>query len=756
VSPVVDVADDSATIDDTVGKIAVLANDTFEGRPAITAVGAAAHAAVTVDDNGTPGDTADDFVVYTPTANFHGSDSFTYTVTSGAVTETATVNVTVSPVNDPVTSSAPATLLVSEDSSVAVTGLAITDVDTTLTPGGQYLVALAATQGTLSLSTLAGLAFFAGDGTADANMTFTGTLAAINSALATASYAPNANYNGAAAISITVTDQAGGVIATGAGAATIDSDSISVTVNPANDPVTSTAPATAVLDEDTTVAITGLSIADIDTVLTPSGQYAVTLSATHGAVTLSSIAGLAFIAGDGTADASMTFSGTLAAINTALGTASYTPDANYNGSAQVTIAVTDQAGGVVATGSGAATSDSDTVNLTINALPDAPTDITGGPLAVNEDSISGTLVGTLTGQDPENQTLAYTLTDDAGGRFAINNAGQITVANGVLLDFEQNAFHAIGVRATDTDGLFLDKSFVVAVNDLNPELAIGDDGANTLVGGSGDDTINGNAGDDLLVGGGGNDYITSLDGNDQAYGQAGNDTVIGGNGDDYLNGGADDDLIIGNDGADTLLGDTGNDYLDGGAGDDLVMGGAGNDTVLGADGNDYVNGGDGDDRVFGGDGVDTLLGADGNDYLNGENGDDIVFGDGGNDTVIGGEGNDYLSAGAGDDNLVGGNGNDTLFAGSGSDYLQGDSGDDFFIFDATFETSIIIDFEPGTVAHHDVIQFNGGVFTDFADMMSHAVQSATNTVITDAGGHTLTLANVAKANLISDDFVFVV
>ena len=53
-----------------------------------------------------------------------------------------------------------------------------------------------------------------------------------------------------------------------------------------------------------------------------------------------------------------------------------------------------------------------------------------------------------------------------------------------------------------------------------------------------------------------------------------------------------------------------------------------------------------------------------------------------------------------------------------------------------------------------MIQFNGGVFTDFADLMAHAVQSATNTVITDAGGHTVILANVVKANLISDDFVF--
>ena len=37
----------------------------------------------------------DGTLTYTPNANFHGTDSYTYTVTSGGVTETATVNVTV-------------------------------------------------------------------------------------------------------------------------------------------------------------------------------------------------------------------------------------------------------------------------------------------------------------------------------------------------------------------------------------------------------------------------------------------------------------------------------------------------------------------------------------------------------------------------------------------------------------------------------------------------------------------------------------
>ena len=37
---------------------------------------------VTLNDNGTPGDTSDDFVEYTPPAGYVGSDSFGYTISS--------------------------------------------------------------------------------------------------------------------------------------------------------------------------------------------------------------------------------------------------------------------------------------------------------------------------------------------------------------------------------------------------------------------------------------------------------------------------------------------------------------------------------------------------------------------------------------------------------------------------------------------------------------------------------------------------
>src|SRR6185295_6407428 len=94
VNAVVDIADNSvSTNEDAAVTINVLANDSFEGTPVVSSVGAAAHGTVVINGDNT--------VTYTPTADYNGADSFTYTVTSGGVTETATVNVTVNAVSTP-------------------------------------------------------------------------------------------------------------------------------------------------------------------------------------------------------------------------------------------------------------------------------------------------------------------------------------------------------------------------------------------------------------------------------------------------------------------------------------------------------------------------------------------------------------------------------------------------------------------------------------------------------------------------------
>jgi hypothetical protein len=85
---VVDIHDDSATTHAGVPvTIDVLSNDTFSNsNKTLTATTDGQHGTVTIQSGK---------VIYTPTdASYVGSDTFTYTVTSGGIAETATVSVT--------------------------------------------------------------------------------------------------------------------------------------------------------------------------------------------------------------------------------------------------------------------------------------------------------------------------------------------------------------------------------------------------------------------------------------------------------------------------------------------------------------------------------------------------------------------------------------------------------------------------------------------------------------------------------------
>jgi hypothetical protein len=79
---------------------------------------------------------------------------------------------------------------------------------------------------------------------------------------------------------------------------------------------------------------------------------------------------------------------------------------------------------------------------TTGVVPDAVSGNDLMTLSVVEEPSNGTVVGSVTGTDADGSTLSYSLTDDAGGRFAINSTtGQITVADGSLLDYETLTFH---------------------------------------------------------------------------------------------------------------------------------------------------------------------------------------------------------------------------------------------------------------------------------------------------------------------------
>ncbi|MCW8011406.1 hypothetical protein BC459_16215 [Vibrio parahaemolyticus] len=96
VAPVVDIeADSTNVVEDTSTIINVLGNDTFEGKDKVVSLDAEngpKNGTVIVNNDGT--------VTYTPDDNYVGKDTFTYVVTSGGVSESTTVTVNVTPVND--------------------------------------------------------------------------------------------------------------------------------------------------------------------------------------------------------------------------------------------------------------------------------------------------------------------------------------------------------------------------------------------------------------------------------------------------------------------------------------------------------------------------------------------------------------------------------------------------------------------------------------------------------------------------------
>ena len=109
-----------------------------------------------------------------------------------------------------------------------------------------------------------------------------------------------------------------------------------------------------------------ISISDVD-----SGTNAVqvALSVTNGTLTLAAgFSGLSFDSGDGTADTGMTFTGTIANINTALDGLRFDPTAEFSGAALLTINTNDLGN----SGTGGSLIDVDTVDITVLAVNNAP------------------------------------------------------------------------------------------------------------------------------------------------------------------------------------------------------------------------------------------------------------------------------------------------------------------------------------------------------------------------------------------------
>jgi trimeric autotransporter adhesin len=164
-----------------------------------------------------------------------------------------------------------------------------------------------------------------------------GTVTQVNAALANVTFTPTTDWNGTVNLTSHVQDALGTGPANGL---------ITIDVTAVNDAPAVSLDGTVHQTDASGAVIFNLangnliSVSDVDA---GTGLVRVTLTATHGTMTLNGVAGLTFDPGqDGTADAIMSFTGTLTNVNNALNKMSFNRDAGYTGLADVTVTVNDQ------------------------------------------------------------------------------------------------------------------------------------------------------------------------------------------------------------------------------------------------------------------------------------------------------------------------------------------------------------------------------------------------------------------------------
>ncbi|MEQ3655198.1 MAG: Ig-like domain-containing protein, partial [Dokdonia sp.] len=375
------VDDTDTTTEDTPVNIDVLANDTLQGTYGtdfeISELTDPANGTVTIEPDGT--------VTYTPDPDFNGTDTFDYTVIitnpdGSTDTETATVVVTITPVNDTPTATDD-TVSVDEDDTVNIDVLTNDDFGGDGPSSGTITVNGDALNGTATLND-GGTPLDPTDDTVD--------------------YTPNPDYNGTDTFTYTITDSNGDT----------STATVTVTVDPINDTPTATDDTVSV-DEDDTVNIDVLTNDDFGGDGPSSGTITVNGDALNGTATLND-GGTPLDPTDDTVD--------------------YTPNPDFNGTDTFTYTITDSNGDTstatvtvtvdpindtpTATDDTVSVDEDDTVNIDVLTNDDFEGDgPSSGTITVNGDALNGT--ATLndggTPLDPTDDTVDYTSNPDFNG-----------------------------------------------------------------------------------------------------------------------------------------------------------------------------------------------------------------------------------------------------------------------------------------------------------------------------------------------------
>ncbi|HKB04154.1 MAG TPA: Ig-like domain-containing protein [Gemmataceae bacterium] len=402
-----------------------------------------------------------DGLVFRPGANFNGTFSLQVitndlgnTGSGGAKSDLDYIDLHITPVNDPPQNVVPLiTPVTPEDTALTFSpAIWVSDVDASTGSGVtpvKVTLEFAAGGGTLSVTPGGGVTI-TGNGTGQVMLT--GPLTYVNNVLRTLKFTPIANANDVTApvqIRMTTDDQANG----GPGALT-DTDVFAVSVTPVNDAPTTTGLSPVSVDEDaapTAVTLTG-SFADIE-----DGGSGLTYSVVDN-----------------------TNPGLFSSVAVVDGVLTLAYAANANGTGTLTVRATDSGGLWVET----------PLAVAVSAVNDAPT--TGGLPAVSVPEDSAPTAVTLTDHFADIEDGASGLTFSVTGNTNPDLFGSVSVSGGVLTIAytpDANGSAAVTVRATDTEGLWVEALLAVSVTPINdaptttglPPVSVNEDAAPTAV-----------------------------------------------------------------------------------------------------------------------------------------------------------------------------------------------------------------------------------------------------------------------------------